>query len=68
MGREWPCIRLSRHRTGVKELRIYWKKRLHGTYEWNPSEVPEDDQEAPLLMVHIPCLGNAFLALAASAT
>jgi len=35
------------------------------TYEGNSGEVPEDNQETPLLMVDIPGLGNAFLALAA---
>jgi len=35
------------------------------TYEGNSGEVPEDNQEAPLFVVHIPGLWNALLALAA---
>ena len=35
------------------------------THERNSCEVPEDNQETPFLVVHIPGLGNAFLTLAA---
>ena len=35
------------------------------TYEGNSGKIPEDKQEAPLFMVYIPGLGDAFLALAA---
>ena len=35
------------------------------TYERNTCEVPEDNQEAPFFMVHVPSLGYAFLTLAA---
>ena len=35
------------------------------TYKGNSSEVPEDNQETPLLVVHIPGLRNTFLTLAA---
>lgn len=37
------------------------------THERDPSEVPEDNQEAPLFVVHIPRLGNAFFTLATEA-
>lgn len=36
------------------------------TYEGNPGEVPEDDQETPFLVEHVPGLGDALLTLAAS--
>lgn len=45
---------------------IEWKDGRE-TYERNSCKVPEDNQEAPLFMVHIPSLRNAFLTLAAGA-
>jgi len=37
----------------------------HGVYvsEGNAGKVPEDDHEAPFLMIHIPRLGDALLSL-----
>ena len=36
-----------------------------GTYEGDTSKIPEDDEEAPLLVEHVPGLRDALFALAA---
>jgi hypothetical protein len=62
-----PCIRQSRRRTRWRASGSVEEKDSRTTYERNSREIPKDDQEAPLLVVNIPGLGDAFLTLAAGA-